>query len=1121
MAHSLEARVQRGHHYAILDEVDNILIDEARTPLIISGPSQEDPQLYEQMARVVRQLRPEDFEVNERDRTVSLTEIGENHVEQLLGLALRDPDRPEDLTPEQARLLGHLEQALRAEHLFKRNKDYVVQGGRVIIVDEFTGRLMQGRRWSDGLHQAVEAKEGVRVREENVTYATITLQNYFRKYQKLAGMTGTALTEAEEFNKIYKVDVVPLPTNLEYIAMRPGSDLVEVEYRENGSKFHYFARADDTDRAPVFWRRKDYPDVVYRTLEAKLRAVATEILRRHVRGQPLLVGTTSVELSERLSNRLRAELLQRLAMVLVLRDAHLEAQGIQDEGVRIKELDPLYPPLEELSPSVLRTFARDLNVPLNPARPENLARLGRILPVEPSEEAALAAILQSGIRHNVLNAKKHDEESRIIAGAGALGAVTIATNMAGRGVDIKLGGEIAEEVLAAVNRVIRRTGVEEPEMLSLEELLAVLEGVDREAVGIYTSEVELFRRFIADARRVREVGGLHVLGSERHEARRIDNQLRGRSARQGDPGSSQFFLSLGDDLMRLFGGSQVSGLMQRLNIDDAVPIAHSIVDRTIEQAQTRVEGANFDTRKHLLEYDDVLNQQREIFYGQRNRVFAKDDLLQDIEKMLRDEVERHVQAAAKDPEGPWKLLAWLEEVQPTFNLDAEPYPSFMLALLLQRLAAVEDPAGVRQALAEIARQALAAQYEHLARAVAEQLDRTVERLGEQVRQRVELAEMALEGAALQDEEAGRPPDVRELLAAIEQTAGIRLELDAGARQRAAEDPSALRRILPKLLEAGLAQRVWAGLIQAVEARVGESLGLPANLPLPVDWDRADGLLQDTLEKVWSRRSEAIVNEIASELRAFLPAQGPVSDAARVRALVQMSYGQRTFFDRRTHQRMAVRVARLTYAFSAAQLIADEKPDDLERRVLEHLAGAQVALQAALGRAEWSRMGNTRLHELDPRVRRTLERALGPEAYEELAGTGALLSLPEGAQNQIRQALGQNALTEFYRRLFLAVADRLWVEYLTQMEALRTAIGLEAYGQRDPLVQYKSRAFDMFRQLLAEIRSGVVSRLYRLPTPAGQAAPAVAAAGPAARTTREAVPGSGADGGKRERRRKRR
>jgi preprotein translocase subunit SecA len=295
MALSMDARVQGERYFAIVDEVDNILIDEARTPLIISGPSEEDPGLYVRLAQVVRGLKPEDYEVDERDRTISLNEIGEAHVERLLGEPLRDPDRPEDITPEQARILGHLEQALRAEFLFKKNKDYLVQASKVVIVDEFTGRQMIGRRWSDGLHQAVEAKEGVTIQEESVTYATITLQNYFRLYDKLAGMTGTALTEAEEFDKIYKLAVVAIPTNLEYTATRPESGLVESELKENGYKFRYFARKDAPD-TPVFWRRKDYPDVVYRTEESKLRALTTQILQRHTLGQPLLVGTTSVEL---------------------------------------------------------------------------------------------------------------------------------------------------------------------------------------------------------------------------------------------------------------------------------------------------------------------------------------------------------------------------------------------------------------------------------------------------------------------------------------------------------------------------------------------------------------------------------------------------------------------------------------------------------------------------------------------------------------------------------------------------------------------------------------------------------------------------------------------------------
>src|SRR5690606_33591446 len=265
MTMRLEDRVQRGHYYAIIDEVDNVLIDEARTPLIISGPAQDDAEWYIRMAQVVRQLRPEDYEVDERDRTVTLTEIGESHVEELIGMPLRDPDRPEDVTHEQARLLGYLEQALRAQFLFKRNKDYLVQGGKVVIIDEFTGRLMPGRRWSDGLHQAVEAKEGVKVQSESITYATITIQNYFRMYQKLAGMTGTAVTEAEEFDKIYKLEVLAIPTNLEYQARRPDSDIIEVEAKdEMGYRYQYYARKDDPSRKPIFWRRKDYPDVIYR-----------------------------------------------------------------------------------------------------------------------------------------------------------------------------------------------------------------------------------------------------------------------------------------------------------------------------------------------------------------------------------------------------------------------------------------------------------------------------------------------------------------------------------------------------------------------------------------------------------------------------------------------------------------------------------------------------------------------------------------------------------------------------------------------------------------------------------------------------------------------------------------
>ncbi len=1121
MARTLEARSQRGHHYAILDEVDNILIDEARTPLIISGPSHDDPELYLQMAQVVKKLNPEDFEVSERDRTVALTELGEDHVEQLLGSTLRDPDRPEDITPEQARLLGHLEQALRAEHLFKRNKDYVVQGGRVIIVDEFTGRMMQGRRWSDGLHQAVEAKESVQVRQENVTYATITLQNYFRMYEKLAGMTGTAVTEAEEFHKIYDVDVVPLPTNLEFVAMQPGSDLVSVDYSENGNKFSYFSRKDDLEQHPVFWRRKDYQDVVYRTEEAKLRAVSTEIMRRHVIGQPLLVGTTSVDLSEKLASRLRAESLQRLANVTIIRDAYLEQHDLSDDGMRIEELEPLTVPLESLNTATLRKFARELDLTLNPSRPENIARLLGILNLEDEYAEKLSGVLQSGISHNVLNAKKHDEESAIIAWAGSLGAVTIATNMAGRGVDIKLGGEIAEEIIAAVNRVLRRTGITDPENISMEERLEALDDADADAIGIYGTEIRQLREFMADASEVREVGGLHVLGSERHESRRIDNQLRGRAARQGDPGSSQFFLSLEDELMRLFGGGQVSSLMQRLNIDDAVPIGHNLVNRTIEQAQTRVEGANFDTRKHLLEYDDVLNQQREVFYNQRDRVFVKDDLTEDISEMLHSEVQAHVLTALEDPEGPWKLLAWLEELQPTLDLESEnPFPSFMLALLLNELEGIRSGEDLKPALVAIAQRSLETQGEHLVRSVEEQLGRVLERFDDQVAPRIDAAEIAVEGALLEADELETEVNPRELVSLVEQSAGLRIQMDEQTLDMIRKDPERLRDRIPDLVEASMGLRLWTGLVQTVERRVGESLNLKDSLSIPIDWDQAEEDLLTSLRSVLHDRTERVMKEVQSDLKIAIQDRQAIAEPDKIRALVQMSYGQRSFFDRRTHQRKSMLIARLAYAYYAAGLITADDPTELASQVIQHLSNAQASMQEKLGAMEFNSLGGSSISELDDRTRALIQETLGIEAYRDQPGSDRITALPEEVQEQIQFALGSRGLSRAYRELFLSVADRQWVEYLTQMEALRTSIGLEAYGQRDPLVQYKSRAFDLFEQLSGDIRAGIVTRMFRMRI-AQPAATTTVARPPQPEATAPAEAAHDSAGKKRSRRRRRR
>jgi preprotein translocase subunit SecA len=444
MVFDFKEQVQRGFYYAIVDEVDSILIDEARTPLIISAPDVESSKWYEEFARIIPKLNTqEDFEIDEKMRAVTLTEKGINKIEKILGMG--------NIYEEKGiKYLHHLEQALRAEVLFKRDQDYVVKDGQIIIIDEFTGRLMPGRRWSGGLHQAIEAKEGVKVQPESLTLATITFQNYFRLYKKLAGMTGTAATSAEEFYKVYGLEVIIVPTNKPMI-------------------------------------RNDLPDLVLKTEEGKFKAIVNEIKRLHQIGQPVLVGTRSVEKNE---------------------------------------------------------------------------YLGKLLERE-------------GIPHQILNAKHHEREGQIIAQAGKLGQMTIATNMAGRGVDIILGGN--------------------PQNLE-------------------------------EAKKVVELGGFHVIGTERHDARRIDNQLRGRSGRQGDPGSSQFFLSLEDDLLRIFGSDRIKSLMSFLKIPDDQSIEASMVTRAIEEAQSRIEGFNFDARKHLLDYDDVLNKHREVIYKKRREILEKSQI---------------------------------------------------------------------------------------------------------------------------------------------------------------------------------------------------------------------------------------------------------------------------------------------------------------------------------------------------------------------------------------------------------------------------------------------------------------------------------------------------------------
>jgi preprotein translocase subunit SecA len=572
MASSIEECVQRGHNFAIVDEVDSILIDEARTPLIISGPTQDEVKWYGEFANIAKNLvKDVDYEVDEKKRTISVLEPGITKVEDHLGI---DNLYDSVNTP----LISFMNNSIKAKELFRNDKEYVVMDDEVLIVDEHTGRMLSGRRYNDGLHQAIEAKEGVQVREEFQTLATITLQNYFRLYKKLSGMTGTAMTEASEFDKIYRLGVVPIPTNM-----------------------------------PM--ARIDHPDLVYRTEEAKYDAVCEDIAERHERGQPILVGTISVEKSEYLSELLR----------------------------------------------------------------------------------------KRGVPHTVLNAKQHADEAKVIAMAGHRGAVTVATNMAGRGTDIMLGGSV--DFLA--DQELRKQGLDPLETAA-------------EYEAEWPTMVEKIRGQVAtehDA--VRDLGGLYVIGTERHESRRIDNQLRGRSGRQGDPGESRFYLSLQDELMRLFKSDWVERVLLALKVPDDVPIENKQVSKSIASAQAQVESQNFESRKNVLKYDDVMSRQREVIYGERREVLEGADLEGQVRTFIDDVITGYVNAATEDSVDNWDLDRLTLAVQ-------QLYPATV------DLGALEEEAGGRenlspQQLAEVLRRDAHTAYDKRESELGDETMREVER----------------------------------------------------------------------------------------------------------------------------------------------------------------------------------------------------------------------------------------------------------------------------------------------------------------------------------------------------------------------------------------------------------
>ena len=530
-----EQMVQRELNYAIVDEVDSILVDEARTPLIISGPGDKSTHLYSDANTFILTLKPDDYEIDEKQKSVALTESGIQKAEVYFNV--------ENITDiAHMELYHHINQALKAHTNMKKDVDYVVKDGEIIIVDEFTGRLMFGRRYSEGLHQAIEAKEGLRIQRESKTLATVTFQNYFRMYNKLAGMTGTAKTEEEEFKAIYKMDVVQIPTN-----------------------------------KPV--QRQDLSDAVYKNVVGKFNAVVEDIIERHKNKQPILVGTVSIENSELISQLLK----------------------------------------------------------------------------------------RRGVKHNVLNAKYHDKEAEIIAQAGRLGAVTIATNMAGRGTDIVLGGNPT----FLTKKEMKKLGYDESVINKVD---ASLEGIDREGneelFAAREKYEELYKKYKeetkAEQEEVMKAGGLAIIGTERHESRRIDNQLRGRAGRQGDPGSSRFYISLEDDLMRLFGSERISSVVEKIGLEEDMPIEHKMLTKSIEGAQKKVEGRNFGIRKHVLQYDDVMNKQREIIYAERRRVLEGENLQEQIENMIHSLIEEGVMSYSQD------------------GFDAERFVEYMYNLFMPR-----------------------------------------------------------------------------------------------------------------------------------------------------------------------------------------------------------------------------------------------------------------------------------------------------------------------------------------------------------------------------------------------------------------------------------------------------
>ena len=1145
MAWRLDERVQRDLYYAIVDEVDNILIDEARTPLIISGPAGDASEEYYRLAELVRKLAPDDYTIDARTRGITITEAGYDRVEELLGTRLTNPDRPEEIDPQQLKIMHHLEAALKAQYIFQRDKDYIVRKGQVIIVDEFTGRLMPGRRWSDGLHQAVEAKEKLPIQPESVTYATVTLQNYFRLYARLAGMTGTAKTEEDEFQKVYGLDVFVIPTH-----------------------------------KPMM--RVDHPDLIYRNEESKWRAVILELADLYARGQPTLVGTTSIEVSERVSKRLAAPKLQTLARARLLltaienadladkpRDAlkllvgrslddmpenydeafasrlfhaydvrgsadaarkfkmnarellrararlgaknpkesanlakqnkwserelkelaelserdlkfvaHLEERGIGLDGADalcdeiaahpddLMKLAPKFglsaelvvevyqnlrvsrAELAEINRALIeslgdvaavaderrvrdaamdaivrRLFLRDddlarlakkLGVNADPFAAENAAGLREIFGV--NDDAALEKILREGIPHSVLNAKEHEREAHIIARAGEPHTITLATNMAGRGVDIKLGGELPEETLSELARILHRAGID-PYNLTYDQIADALAKIPAEQYALDAVHVERFRKYMRDRARVRELGGLRIVGTERHEARRIDNQLRGRSGRQGDHGSSRFYVSIEDEIMRRMGGK---GVMDRVWIED-IPIEHSLVSKALEQAQVKMEGYNFDIRKHLLNYDDVLNQQREIIYGQRYRILTKADLRDDLRGWAEAEIERAVTEELKtaDAHQSARLLARVDALLPGFNLSENEFvPPYSLELILRALGENPDT----RAILDAARRALELQRDFLIESVApEAISQFETQYKTAWGEAEDLAKNTLATILQEAQEQNRRLDPATLAQVVGRAVGLNIALRADPSTRAHGGAAIGEKEILEAVRRGFDLRGVDQVARRVSKRAGVDIQLTWDVEAEMSFDALRDALVTALDHAFAAHADKTLAEIERDFAERVQPEDLRAPYRRAFVLLSASYARRAIFDQRTHQKVEMWTPRLAWAHLAAESIEQTDAGALKAELIAYWNASLAELEHARG--------------------------------------------------------GAAALNDLLRELMLSVVTSQWVEYLTEIEELRTGIGLQAFGQRDPLVEYKRRAFAMFQDLYARIQTQVVSYAY--------------------------------------------